>query len=162
MRRLHQFTFSADLLVALGLSVGLGAHSATGQDPDQPMCEPCSSPHVLPTLIPPDDCTWIEERPFGAGTQRVAIVVWDARDAHGYGLYDDPDIEQRLNTYAADVAASGYSVGIFRFYGMAEDPDHSDAHDLRWQLRHLYDPSAGTLSGAVLVGDIPTLTYEVW
>jgi hypothetical protein len=60
------------------------------------------------------------------------------------------DIQSSLDVYVADLAAEGYSVTVQEFSG--------SAGDLRAQLQTRY--SSSLLEGALLVGDLPTLTFR--
>ena len=69
----------------------------------------------------------------------LVIIVVDA------SLY--PDIEAAITTYAADLAADGFSSEVWQVAG-------GTSSSLRADLQAEY--SGGNLCGAVLVGDIPT------
>jgi hypothetical protein len=100
---------------------------------------------------------------LGNGSQRVAIVVWeDMTVAPAQRLY--AQISSSIDAYAEDVAASGFKTAVFKFYGMAElwpqpDPPDLGLFGLRDQLHALYQ-QAGSLSGAVLVGNVPYVLGE--
>lgn len=129
----------------------------------------------LPPYIDPDDCVWEQVFPapppppapavwLGRGP-RVAVVVWEDITIPDPGERLYLTLFDEINTYAQDVADTGFSVAVFKFYGMAEDPDHApehpehvNAHDLRWQLRDLRDH--GGLAGVQLIGNCPYVLWE--
>jgi hypothetical protein len=137
---------SSAILIAFSL-VALQTGGAAGQC----SCEELTFPHPSPPSIP-RPWTWSQVGDWvGTGAQRIAVVVWD-------DLYDQ--IQDSIDTYADDVAAAGFTVGVFRFYGMVEDPDDPDApDDLRAILLGLFQED-GRLAGVELVGNVPWIILE--
>ena len=114
-------------------------------------------PYLLPPTIT-GNCVWTELYEIGTGPERVAIVVWhDPVSDPPNGLYGQ--LQTSIDTYATDVAATGFTVTVVQFYGLAEDPDDPSAEDLRKRLKTMWlQPES--LAGAVLVGNVPHLLYE--
>jgi hypothetical protein len=144
--------------VFLTLSMGVAAVLIAGPAAAQ------SYRHPLQPRIAPADAKWQQAYPatgwLGGGNERVAVVVWDdmnvAQNERLYAL-----LSSSIDAYAQDVAAAGFKVAVFKFYGMAEDPDpnHSTANDLRKRLYDLWaEPES--LAGTVLVGNVPYLLFE--
>ncbi len=144
-------------VVGAAVLIGPAISPALAQpDPDW-LCEGARTfDHPLPEYINPLDVVWDVQYEIAGGPERVAVVVWDDPSEHLYNVLSAP-----IDTYAQDVAAAGFTVDVVKFYGMAEDPLDPDAHDLRWQLKQVYDDTeAGSLAGAVLVGNVQHLLYE--
>jgi len=126
------------LVVALGITGGV-TDWAAGQ-----CCEP--HPHMTPEP-PAGPLAWIlVEQRSGDDEGRVAVVV-------DHDLYvGHLEVQDAIETFADDLDAEGHAVVAFLFNGTAEQ--------LRGELQTLYGQGA-SLSGAVLVGDLPFVVFEL-
>lgn len=64
-----------------------------------------------------------------------------------------PDISTSLDTYVDDLTLEGYEV-------LLEESSYGDADELKTYLKTLYNESS-SLTGAVLIGDLPIAWYEI-
>ncbi len=155
MNQLTRFNW---MTLAFSVTALIGPGISQTKAQEVPVCPDLT--HDLPPTIDPLVADWSPLYQIGSGPERVALVVWEDLTLPGADrLYDN--LQSSIDTYAADVAAAGFTVAVIKFYGMAEDPVNPGAPDLRWQLRAMYDDTVGgSLAGAVLVGDVPYLLFE--
>jgi hypothetical protein len=73
---------------------------------------------VWEKVLPAEDGVWL-----GSGAQRVAIVVWEDMEILNPAERLYSTLSYWIDNYAQDVADAGFSVVVYKFYGMAEDPD---------------------------------------
>ena len=158
----QRISFSSIVLaLSVAVIIGPSVPPAAGDETPTWLCEETrATGHPLPALIDPGDVEWEILYEIGSGPERVAVVVWhDPAGDPPDGLYYGP-LQSSIDTYAADVAAAGFTVVVVKFYGMAEDPRHPDAKNLRRRLRQMWEEEEKSLAGAVLVGNVPHLLYE--
>ena len=115
--------------------------------------------HPLPPDIPAEQVVWEPLYEVVGGPERVAIVVWhDPVADPPNGLYGS--LQSEIDQYAADVATTGFTAYVVKFYGEAVDYNDPNAPDLRKKLRALFEEEDKSLAGAVLIGNVPYALFE--